>query len=689
MSQAEELLNGLTDEEMSKYVDNEESEPHIVIGKDRRIIIPDSLKRIAVQYDHDIETLVFDCPRFWDEHDMSQMAVYINYMRSDKYSDCYPVNDITVDGDIMHFSWTISRNVTEVAGAVSFLVCVKNVDKDGMETNHWNSEISQGAYVSEGMETEEQYVEQNLDLVTELLLRMSNIEKTLNDLGIDDVKDDDIPDYWREHLENKISTIKTLQDEGGKNCFSFVVFTDAHYGTNLGKRSPILAKKIMDECNIKYALSLGDAQDTGSAATLEDVKTQFELVNEMFSPLAENLLMTQGNHEGSYGEPLNGKTYPYNMTPEELYNRIYAITYKHQNVITDESGTAYFVDDNARKVRYILLNSHCNLYAENEDGSVKYNNMTHFRFTQSQYDFLVNKALVLEQDGWKIVIASHAPIVNAYAEEWGTNDNTSTTDGDHSIMRGLLKAFKNKTSYSAEWGGTANGGAGGYTNLFDTNGDGFYVGDSGNAFCTNWMPYNLADNEGQGTIYHIKGCKDNVGYINPHMIQFKAENGTESARIYCVSPEKWEATKGLRETADYDASVKTVRFQHTSSEWVWVRFEIDEPVPEDLIITANEPIIEGEKGYDTVSVSADFTNAKGEFVAYFSGHTHKDYHYDSNSWGIDVITTRSDTPWSDGTDGAEAGTTTEQSFDVFTVNTKTNTIYATKIGIGEDRTIAY
>lgn len=35
------------------------------------------------------------------------------------------------------------------------------------------------------------------------------------------------------------------------------------------------------------------------------------------------------------------------------------------------------------------------------------------------------------------------------------------------------------------------------------------------------------------------------------------------------------------------------------------------------------------------------------------------------------------------------GTTTEQSFDVFTVNSAVNRIHITKIGAGEDRVISY
>ena len=53
-----------------------------------------------------------------------------------------------------------------------------------------------------------------------------------------------IPSYWQAHIEEKVATVKALQDEGGRDCFSFVFITDTHFPSNLGKRSPALAKKI-------------------------------------------------------------------------------------------------------------------------------------------------------------------------------------------------------------------------------------------------------------------------------------------------------------------------------------------------------------------------------------------------------------------------------------------------------------
>lgn len=157
-----------------------EVEGHIIIDRNRFITVPEALKRIAVEDDHRIETVTFDCPRYWDEHDLSEMKIYINYIRYDKYIGSYPIdNAVTIDEDddsIIHFDWVITREVTDVAGGLVFLVCAKKVDEYGNEENHWNSELNKDLYVSEGLEVQDIIMNEYPDLVTHLLTRMDVCE---------------------------------------------------------------------------------------------------------------------------------------------------------------------------------------------------------------------------------------------------------------------------------------------------------------------------------------------------------------------------------------------------------------------------------------------------------------------------------------------------------------------------------
>ena len=357
-----------------------------------------------------------------------------------------------------------------------------------------------------------------------------------------------LPTYWEEYLPNKIATIKALQEAGGKDCFSFPLLTDIHITVNLGKRSGILAKRIMDECYMKYAVCCGDVVTRGANKTKEQMEQNYATVEELLAPIRPQLLQTQGNHDGSYGaEDLDGdgdvegtEYYCYNYTPQQNYEKIYRKVGLVGDVHFDKTGSGYWIDDVSNKVRYIGMNSHCNKYEENADGTAVYNNMRVFRLTQSQFDMTIEALTTVPSDEWAVLSFSHAPL----------NNRDGSAFADRIVMRDMLNAYRNKTSYSGTYG-----------------------------------------------------------------------------------------TSGA---------------------------------------------------YDYVKVSVDFSNAKGQYVAHFSGHTHNDTV--TTDFGIPIVTTRCDgNEENDSTLYAEKviGTVTEQSFDVFTVNKATGRIYATKIGAGDDRVITY
>ena len=184
MSKADELLNSLSEDDISLQLANPETEPHIIIGEDRVISVPKELQRIAVQYDHDVETVTFDCPRYWDDLDMSKLNIYINYMRKDRYVGCYKATDITVDGadsNIMHFNWKISRNISEVVGELKFLVCIKKSDAEGYEVNHWNSELNTEMYISQGLEAEESIFDAYPDIISQWEDEVNAVKQILLD----------------------------------------------------------------------------------------------------------------------------------------------------------------------------------------------------------------------------------------------------------------------------------------------------------------------------------------------------------------------------------------------------------------------------------------------------------------------------------------------------------------------------
>ena len=179
MSTVNELLNN------SAFADDYSE--HIVVSTDRFITVPASLRRIAVAGDCDVETVTFDCPRFWDggRIDLSTMTIYINYQRSDGGKSKYHAYDAVVDEKdqtLMHFTWTISAFAAEVKGPLNFLICAKYIDENGEELFHWNSELNSEMTISAGLEVYDTVMSKHADVITQMLNRIAELEAKVLEL---------------------------------------------------------------------------------------------------------------------------------------------------------------------------------------------------------------------------------------------------------------------------------------------------------------------------------------------------------------------------------------------------------------------------------------------------------------------------------------------------------------------------
>lgn len=180
---------------------------HITISNDRRIYVPESLKKIAVQYDHNATTATFDCPRYWDGHDLSKMAIYVNYIRSDEFlGSCLCTNMLidSSDSDLIHFDWTVSGNVTEVAGPIQFLICVKKTDSSGKDIIHWSSELNDEMYVSSGLKCREVIIRRYADIISQILSKIGGLE----DSGIVLAVDNALNSTSKNPVQNKVVAAK-------------------------------------------------------------------------------------------------------------------------------------------------------------------------------------------------------------------------------------------------------------------------------------------------------------------------------------------------------------------------------------------------------------------------------------------------------------------------------------------------
>lgn len=220
MGQANDLLNSI-----SEPAAGTSTEGNLVIGRDRHISVPESLKKIAVQYDHDVETVTFDCPRYWDSWDFATMKIYINYMRSDGAMGTFLCENVVIDNadnELIHFDWRISGNVTLVAGGISFLVCIKNTDVSGSEITHWNSELNTDMYVSAGMKCQETILRRYPDIITQLLVRMETSENRIAEC-INDVEN-------KTSRESMLGYVETYLTETSPNWLEDFFITEQVMG---------------------------------------------------------------------------------------------------------------------------------------------------------------------------------------------------------------------------------------------------------------------------------------------------------------------------------------------------------------------------------------------------------------------------------------------------------------------------
>lgn len=181
MSQAEDLLNSLAEDEVAVASVEPATEPHIVINADKTVTIPDQLKRILVQYEHNIETVTFDCPRYWDGHDLHEMGMKIVFQRADGHKESHPVENLRIDEnntDMIHFDWTISRNTTLVGGEVRITICAKIADAEGVVDREWHTIPNQDLFVNEGMDcSDDEIVEEYPDVIESILVRLEIAEQ--------------------------------------------------------------------------------------------------------------------------------------------------------------------------------------------------------------------------------------------------------------------------------------------------------------------------------------------------------------------------------------------------------------------------------------------------------------------------------------------------------------------------------
>lgn len=184
-------------------VDDSSTDRVLVIDSDlRAITIPGTIKNLGVESDDDVNRIYFQMPKTYGEFDLSEFDIRINY-KNGNVGDVYAVQDKTVEGDAIKFSWLVGRNAVKTKGATQFIVCLKKSDASGVVQQEFNTTVA-SLNVLEGLETTEQVVQANADIIEQILKKID---------GLTSISPEDIANAVAEYMSaNPIDVPENLSD---------------------------------------------------------------------------------------------------------------------------------------------------------------------------------------------------------------------------------------------------------------------------------------------------------------------------------------------------------------------------------------------------------------------------------------------------------------------------------------------
>lgn len=175
MSQAEELLNSLSETVVEHEHSVVDTDSHFTINPDTRMIESTSrYKNVLMQYDHNSQRYTFELPRYIDGHDMSLCtSVVVNYDNVEDQTEMvnssfYDVDDLKVDpdnSDMVLCSWLISRASTQLAGILSFSIEYKCTDDEGNVTYEFGTDTFSDVTVKPRKKNVEAEITEHVDVL--------------------------------------------------------------------------------------------------------------------------------------------------------------------------------------------------------------------------------------------------------------------------------------------------------------------------------------------------------------------------------------------------------------------------------------------------------------------------------------------------------------------------------------------
>lgn len=141
----------------------------LAINWDTRLIsVPGTLKCLGVESDDDVTRIDFVMPQYYDDVDLSDFLIHINYLNANAEGDVYKVGDAMVSDGVITFSWLVGRHALAYKGNVKFNVCLKKLDDNNptIVVRELNTTIA-NLPVLEGLETSEAVIQAYADILVQ------------------------------------------------------------------------------------------------------------------------------------------------------------------------------------------------------------------------------------------------------------------------------------------------------------------------------------------------------------------------------------------------------------------------------------------------------------------------------------------------------------------------------------------
>lgn len=175
MASLEEVLNeSSASDPISDYLHDP---VQFIIDEDLRVISVDERGVVAgVVGDKNVNRINFHMPRYYNGFDMSTFETRVNYINPAGVANFYHVGDMTIEGDLLYFTWLLESDVTAYVGNVSFVIMMTKTDGD-IITQRLYTTINDNMRVLEGIQVDDSItVEEQRDILAAMTAALA-VEK--------------------------------------------------------------------------------------------------------------------------------------------------------------------------------------------------------------------------------------------------------------------------------------------------------------------------------------------------------------------------------------------------------------------------------------------------------------------------------------------------------------------------------